>query len=102
MLETRTVNSFPDLVRAARETPAELEGVPWESCVQAARAFSEAERRKLRERHERGEPGADIIRALADVADTVVRGVLELCAAQVRERKPVLGRVALCALGGYG
>ncbi|MBI2431354.1 MAG: [protein-PII] uridylyltransferase, partial [Candidatus Hydrogenedentes bacterium] len=47
-------------------------------------------------------PGADIIRALADVADTVVRGVLELCAAQVRERKPVLGRVALCALGGYG
>ncbi len=97
-----TIPSFEELVTLARDDPGAFRAIPRKDCLAAARAHAQARREAIRARHDAGESGGNVVRALSEMADTVLLGVYRFALANVRDRANVQSRVALCALGGYG
>ncbi|HPC15951.1 MAG TPA: [protein-PII] uridylyltransferase [Candidatus Hydrogenedentes bacterium] len=93
---------FDELTAMARANDPAFREVPREECVAAARAYALERRTAIRERHAAGESGLDVVRALAETADLLLRGIFEFGLYTVANRSALMSRVALCALGGYG
>ncbi len=93
---------FDELAAMARENDPAFRSVTREQCVAAARAYALERRTAIRELHNAGESGLDVVRALTGTADTLLRGVFDFGLYTVANRGALLSRVALCALGGYG
>ncbi|HEO70777.1 MAG TPA: hypothetical protein ENN80_05890, partial [Candidatus Hydrogenedentes bacterium] len=95
--------SFEELAAlAARGDDALWASVSRNECLASARAFVREYRRQVRERHDGGASGTNVVRLLSDGADTLLRGVFHFALRNVANRAHVLSRVSLCALGGYG
>ncbi len=99
---TITSPSFEELVTLARNDPGAFRSIPREDCLASARTHAQARRESIRARHDAGESGGNVVRALSEMADTVLLGVYRFALANVPDRANVQSRVALCALGGYG
>ena len=93
---------FAVLVKLAHLGDPAFREVPRAACVKAARTFAEEQWDAVRRRHDAGESGANVLRLLTDAADTLVKGMTEFGLYYVRNRRALLARAALCALGGYG
>ncbi|MCX5757505.1 MAG: hypothetical protein NTU83_03170 [Candidatus Hydrogenedentes bacterium] len=93
---------FDELAAMARENDPAFRSVAREECVAAARAYALERRTAIRELHNAGESGLDVVRALTGTADALLRGVFDFGLYTVANRGALLSRVALCALGGYG
>lgn len=93
---------FEEIVARAESGGAENRGSPRAVCLQAAREYANRRRRLIRERHEAGESGHNVVRSLAETADFLVKGAFRLSLAWHTSDPAVASRVCLCALGGYG
>lgn len=93
---------FQALVESARDNIAAFQAIDRQALVEAARAHFEAHCAAVRARHDAGESGRNVLRALTQGADEVVRGIVEFGLAPLEKRRQVMARVAICALGGYG
>jgi len=93
---------FEELVGLARSSDPAFRIVNRDECVAVTRAYAVERRRLTRERHDAGESGLNVLRMLAESADTLLRGVLGFALFSIPNRGALLSRVALCALGGYG
>lgn len=97
-----TMPAFEELVTLASSDPQAFRAMSRDECLAAARAYTEARREAIRRRHEAGESGGNVVRALSDMADTVLQGVYRFALAAAHDTAQVESRVALCAVGGYG
>ncbi|MBI4558719.1 MAG: [protein-PII] uridylyltransferase [Candidatus Hydrogenedentes bacterium] len=95
-------SAFTELVDMAVAYDEGFFAVSREDCVRAARTFATQRRLEIRERHHARESGANVVRMLTDVADTVLCGVFNFALFSVANPRILASRVALCALGGYG
>lgn len=93
---------FRTLVELARAMPAALAELDRQALVNAARTHLKSQWAAIRAQHDSGSSGRTVLRALTQAADEVVRGIVEFGLAPIEMRRPVLGRVSVCALGGYG
>ncbi|NIA12898.1 MAG: [protein-PII] uridylyltransferase [Nitrospiraceae bacterium] len=93
---------FLELTELARTGSAAFATLPRQDCVDAARAYVAREREAVRQRHAGGESGMEVVRALTEIADRVLRGVLDFGLSFTSSRNILLSRISLCALGGYG
>ncbi len=93
---------FAELVALARANDAAFKSVTRQECVTAARTYSLERRKEIRERHAAGESGFNVLRMLTETADALLRGVFDFGLYEVANRRSLLSRVSLCALGGYG
>nr|AUN36976.1 protein-PII uridylyltransferase [uncultured bacterium] len=73
-----------------------------QALVEAARAHLDAHWQEVRAGHAAGESGQNVLRALTQGADEVVKGIVEFGLAPLANRRQVLARASVCALGGYG
>jgi [protein-PII] uridylyltransferase len=89
---------FAQRIRAAIKVGTNL--TP-ESIVDDAKSFYHEEYTAIHERHTDGESGSDVIQTISNLADDILTGLFDAALNQgTRRRTP--GRIALCALGGYG
>ena len=95
-------NRFHELTRLARENNPDFRSISRNECLTAAREYVRARRAEIRQRHNEGESGLNVVRMLTDTADTLLRGVFDFGLYEVANRNTLLSRVSLCALGGYG
>lgn len=96
------MRGFLELVELARGGDPAFVEIPRQQCIDAARQYYLAEWDAVRERHEAGESGRNVLRMLTEAADTVVSGITECGLYATRNRTAMLSRIAICALGGYG
>lgn len=94
--------AFTELVELAQRDPAAFREIPRSDCLAAARTFAAEQRGAIRRRHEEGESGLNVLRMLSATADTLLRGVIDFGMSQATNRRLLMSRVSLCALGGYG
>ncbi|MBI5092352.1 MAG: [protein-PII] uridylyltransferase [Candidatus Hydrogenedentes bacterium] len=94
--------SFNELVSLATLDSEAFESVSRQECVEAARAYITQRRAIVQDRHTRGESGSNVVRMLAEIADSVLRGILRFGLASVPNGRNLMDRASLCALGGYG
>jgi [protein-PII] uridylyltransferase len=92
---------FEELVSLAREDAPAFGAISREECVSAVRDYAVKRRKAIRERHDAGESGSNVLRMLAESADTLLRGVFDFALSSIPSRATLLSRVSLCALGGY-
>ncbi len=95
-------DSFAEYIALARSNGPAFSDVTRDERVAAARAYAVERRRVIRERHDAGESGSNVLRMLAESADTLLRGVFDFALFSIANRSALLSRVAVCALGGYG
>lgn len=93
---------FQALVESAHEGADDFLKVERQVLVNAARAHLDAGWQAVRERHAAGESGHNVLRALTQCADEVIRGIIEFGLAPIPARRQVMARASVCALGGYG
>jgi len=93
---------FRELVELARIQPDALATLDRQVLVNAARTHLKTQWAEIRAQHNAGDSGCAVLRALTHAADEVVRGIVEFGLAPIQMRRQVLGRAAVCALGGYG
>ncbi|MBN2312121.1 MAG: hypothetical protein JXR94_24295, partial [Candidatus Hydrogenedentes bacterium] len=97
---------FEELVALARHPATASNALSRAECLEATRAFVGARRQEILRLHRAGQSGTNVVRMLSDMADTVLRGVLYFGVRSLPGSGgpggPLLSRVALCALGGYG
>lgn len=93
---------FQALVESAREGADVFVETDRQTLVNAAREHLELHWAAVRERHVHGESGHNVLCALTQGADEVVRGIVEFALASNPNRRQVLSRASICALGGYG
>lgn len=86
----------------AREKDPAFRDVTREDCVAAARQYALERRTAIRARHNAGESGLNVVRALTETADELLRGVFDFGLYTVANRSALLSRASLTALGGYG
>lgn len=95
-------HEFPALVAIARNQPEALAEIDRQVLVRAAREHLAARWAEIRAQHHAGASGRSVLRALTQAADDVVRGIVDFGLAPIERRRQILGRAAVCALGGYG
>ncbi len=95
-------HDFLTLLAWADADDAALADVSREAVIEAAQAYVKTQWAALQQRHASGESGSAVVHQFAEVADTLVRGIVTLGARAVSPKAKVLSRVAVCALGGYG
>ncbi len=93
---------FEELVTQARSGGDAFGEVPQAACLAAAREHAAEQRAGICTRHESGESGSNVIRAVTDTTDALVRGVAEFALYHTKKGRGLLSRVSICALGGYG
>lgn len=93
---------FNELIELARRDDPAFGQLSRDACLAAARRHLNERRDEIRARHENGESGSNVLQLLTRVADEVVSGVLEFALYNVADRRALLSRAALCAMGGYG
>ncbi len=93
---------YGELVAMAQRGDPALARVSREACIDAAREFVRARHVEIRERHRSGESGGNVVRLLADAADTLVRGATVIALHFTKADRSLLSRIAICGLGGYG
>jgi [protein-PII] uridylyltransferase len=93
---------FEQLVALAQTNGSAFNTLSREECVGAVRDYAVERRRAIRERHDAGESGSNVLRLLSESADTLLRGVFDFALSSIPNRSALLSRVAACALGGYG
>jgi len=86
----------------ARNRPDTMDLPDRPVCLQAAKRYIEMQWQEIRQRHEQGASGTDIVHALASAADMLTAGTFYLGAVAIGHRRTLLRRVALCAQGSYG
>ena len=96
------MSAFLELVEATESGRRAPGGLDRAECVRATRAFIANRREEIRQRHESGESGMNVVHLLSDAADTVLSGALRFALRAVSVEDSLLSRVSLCALGGYG
>jgi [protein-PII] uridylyltransferase len=94
--------AFTELIEMAQSNDPVFRSVGREACVAAARTHATERRAAIRERHDAGESGLNVVRMLTETADRLLRGVFDFGLFSVANRNTLLMRVSLCALGGYG
>jgi [protein-PII] uridylyltransferase len=94
--------NFTELVNLARTEDPAFGQYTREACLAEARRYHHEQRDAIRQRHEAGESGSNVVHLLTRLADEVVTGVLEFGLYYAGNRGNVLARSALCAMGGYG
>lgn len=94
--------SFTDLVAMAQLGDEAFRDIPREVSLEATRAYMRARWNEIRERHNQGESGGNVVRQLADTADTLLRGATVFALHFAGADRSLLNRLAICALGGYG
>lgn len=95
-------HDFIELTALARAGNRDFSKVPREACVEAARKYAARERESIWARHHSGESGSNVVRLISDAADTLVQGVAEFGLYFATDREKLAGKIAICALGGYG
>jgi len=98
----RMPQDFTALVQLARTADPAFLRVGRDECLSATKDFAGAQWTRIRQRHEAGESGSNVLRLLTDAADTIVCGITEFALSGTRNRRALLSRLAVCALGGYG
>ncbi|HPO15180.1 MAG TPA: [protein-PII] uridylyltransferase [Candidatus Hydrogenedentes bacterium] len=93
---------FLELVAQAQSGVPAFAQVTREACVEAARTYVREQWQIIRESHQKGESGSNVLRRLTEAADTVLRGVAEFGLYHSGVREKLMSQVAICALGGYG
>lgn len=93
---------FEEMLQAIGREEGKAPAVSWEECLDAARSYAQDRRAEIRQRHQAGESGSNVVHMLAEMADTLLRGVFRFGLASLRISRPVASRLCLCALGGYG
>jgi len=93
-----TTQGFAQRIQTAIEAGTDL--TP-ESVVDDARSFYHQQYAAIHQRHTHGESGSDVIQTISDLADDILIGLFD-AALHDRTRRRTPGRIALCALGGYG
>jgi len=96
------MKSFHELVKLAKENRADFLSESRSDCLNAAKSFVDEKRALIRDDHNFGATGSNIVRMLSDLADELVLGVYEFALAQVPKPQVIQRRTALCAHGGYG
>jgi [protein-PII] uridylyltransferase len=94
--------SFTDLVAMAQLGDEDFRPFSRAHCLECTRVYFRARWSEVRERHDHGESGANVVRQLAELADTIVRGAVVFSLHFTNAGRGALTRVAVCALGGYG
>ncbi|HXN55811.1 MAG TPA: DUF294 nucleotidyltransferase-like domain-containing protein, partial [Myxococcales bacterium] len=81
---------------------AELQGAG-ASAVERARELLEVGRASILARHRQGAGGQEVVRAISDLTDEIIRGLFEsLLKQEAGSGDPGPARIALVATGGYG
>ena len=93
---------FAELTKMARAEDPVFGAIDRSECLAAARAFVEDSRAAIRERHDAGESGLNVVRMLTGTADALLRGVFDFGLYGVSNRRALLSHACLAALGGYG
>ncbi|MFP4499934.1 MAG: [protein-PII] uridylyltransferase [Candidatus Hydrogenedentota bacterium] len=94
--------SFTDLVAMAQVGDEAFRNVSREACLDATRVYMHERWSEIRTRHEQGESGINVVRQLAEAANTIVRGSVVFSLHFAGADRTLLTRMAVCALGGYG
>ena len=94
--------SFTDLVAMAQLGDEEFRQFTRAQCLECTRTYFRSRWNEVRERHAHGESGANVVRQLSELADTIVRGSVVFSLHFTNAGRGTLARVAICALGGYG
>jgi [protein-PII] uridylyltransferase len=93
---------FQALVESAHDGVEAFLQTDRQVLVNASRAHLDAHWQSVRQRHLAGESGHNVLRALTQGADEVIRGIVEFGLAPIAARRQVMARTSVCALGGYG
>jgi [protein-PII] uridylyltransferase len=93
---------FEELVDLAKAPHGASASLPRDECLAATREFAASRRAVIRERHNSGESGSNVVRMLSETADEMLRGVFGFGLFPAPARHNLVSRVAICALGGYG
>ncbi len=96
------IPGFEALVEQARCKDPAFQTLSQGDRLAATKEFIRVRRGEILARHREGASGSDIVRALTELADEVVGGVLDFALYSVSKRRNFLQKVALCAQGGYG
>ena len=91
-----------ELLEMARASDPAFAKIPRDFCVNAAREQAARARKAILDRHHSGESGSNVVRLISDTADTLVQGVAEFGLYFARDPEKLRGKIAICALGGYG
>ena len=94
--------SFSELVRAAEHDPAAYHAVDKRTRLRTIQSHYRDEFDRIRGHHREGASGRNIITQLTALADYLVRGIVRFGLSEVKGGEKLRGRIAICALGGYG
>lgn len=94
--------TFQELVAMAQQDAAAFRNVPLGVCLEATRTYMRSRWDEIRDRHRNGGSGGNVVRMLADAADSIVRGATVFARHFTHGDRSLLSRLAICALGGYG
>ncbi len=94
-----TLQSFAQRIQRELEAGTELSS---EYVVELGRSYYQEQYGAIYKHHTHGESGSDVIHALSDLADDILTGLFDAALQGHTRRRGNPGRIALCALGGYG
>ena len=95
-------HDFETLVTLAQQTDDAFMAIDRQDCVQAARTAFEQSWAEVKQHHDGGASGGDVIMQLSKAADEVLSGIVAFALRETSDPAAVLDRIAICALGGYG
>ncbi len=94
--------SFAEMVEIAAQGGEAAAAQSRDACLQAARTYAAERRKEIRERHNAGESGGNVLRLLSDLADELVHGAFQFAVATLKQPRSAPSHACLVALGGYG
>lgn len=94
-----SAGAFAEHIGAALAAGEELD---LNAVVSDARVYYREQYDAIREHHNHGESGTDVVHALSGLADDILTGLFNAALQGHVSRFRSPGRIALCALGGYG
>ena len=94
--------TFTELTDLARQAPDTFQTVGKEKLLNATRVFVTREFAQIRQLHDAGESGKNVLQRLSQCADAVVCGAASFVRSALDDPGAFSRRTALCAVGGYG
>jgi [protein-PII] uridylyltransferase len=94
--------TFEEIVAqsAVKSTPSK--DLDRNALVQGGRAYALSQWSEIRDRHDAGESGTNVVHMLSDAADRVMTGAFNIALVLSPHAQTLRNRLCVCALGGYG
>ena len=94
--------SFTELVEMVQSGDKGFKKIPRPELLAATKKYMDEQREAIRKRHDDGASGGNIIAMLTQLADDLIVGIFQFALTQISKPDALVGRIALCAQGGYG